>query len=370
MRIITLRRIAVPLLSFAAGCLGETAAILPTEPAGSAVRRVTITPSVAILAVGATQQLNVAAASLDGTPIATLDSVRYALALPVDTLRVRLTAGGMITALAPTSSPVRVNAIAYRNQTAAGETALLQVTATAIQGTTLSIQPVAPDSGKLSAGTMKTITPAIRNPGTGESVPNPVIRFTVRPGDARRMLVHETVIQLPGTGNRVCITCPSAQIFPTPEANQIRPLVGEGKVWIFAAVDAYGTLLQDSVEYTLSYPYALTVSSVKNNLAVESAGFANNTLTLAPGATVTFQNGAAAADPLTMTYMFDNPAAATAANPASTSGGASGNVTTLTGGQTSRRRFMTPGTYRWTMTATGGPAPWNGQTLAGAVVIK
>lgn len=349
------------------GCIGEKAAIPSEQSPENALGSVTASPRVVILAVGATQPLSVSATSLTGVPITTFDSVRVLFNAVADTARVRVTNDGLLTALAPSAAPIILKSVAFRNGGVKGDLVLVQVTATAVSGATLSIQPVAPDSAKLAMGSTKTIVPIVRNPLTGVSVANPVIRYTVQPSDARRMRVYTPSISLTFNGGNLPI-----QDSPSPPSltnNQIFADVGEGSTWIYATISAYGVVLQDSVQYGFSYPYTLTVSSLKTNLAVTNA-VAGQVVTLAPGATVTFQNGVASADPLLIAYAFDNPAAATAVTPPSTVGGTAGNVAVLSGGQTSKRQFLAPGTYRWTATATGGPAPWPGQTLSGTILVK
>ncbi len=352
------------------GCVGDPGALTGTTLPDQTIGAVVASPPVAILAVGGTQQLSITALSLTGTPITSFDSVRYFLQAPGDSLKVRLDAiSGVLTGRAPSSSDIRINVIAWQNRALKGDQILAQVTATSISGATLSIQPVAPDSARLASGTPKTIRPVIRDPGTGVSISNPVMRYTVRASDVDKMRVYDPTISVGSTLARV------SKDFSSLGTNQIMPLLGEGSAWVFATVNAYGTLLRDSVFYTFSYPYTATVASTNTDISGENtlvmtSTASGQTFILAPGATVTFQNSAATASAITMVYTFDNPAGATDAVPASSTGGASGNVTTLATNQSSRRRFLTAGTYRWTMTVTAGKSPWNGQKLTGTIVVR
>jgi hypothetical protein len=222
----------------------------------------------------------------------------------------------------------------------------------------LSIQPS--DSAKLAAGSLKTMTPTLRNAVTGMSVPNPVIRYSVRQEDMKRVALHHPEIRVGGILVQISNT-------PQPAASQIGALDPEGSAWIYGSVDAYGTAMRDSVMITFSYPFASTIFASKSGATITSPA-QGQTITLAPGAKVTFQ--CLTFDPLLkVSYEFDNPAAAMAASPPSTTGGASGNVTALSNFEASSRRFVAPGIYRWTAVASG-PLPWNGRTLGGTIVIK
>lgn len=347
-------------------CQMETVTQPVLEDPETTLGQLEITPRVSIIAVNGTLQLNVTGRSLTGTPIDGFDSVTFALVRPADTLRVRLTSSGHVTGLAPSSGTahVELNAYAYKGKSIRVARALVQVTPAIVPGTILSIQPAPPDSAKLAQGVTKTIIPVLRNPTTGARVASPVVWYTVRPADELRIGRYQPRLVTPeGT---VTQWFPS----PAPAPNQIRASAGEGTVWIYARINVYGTTLTDSVLYTLSYPYVLTILTEKVNLKVASKTAANQEYNLAPGAQVTFRNGVAPTDPLLVTYTFDNPSAATAPSPLPAVGGTTGNLTPLKGGQSSTRRFLTPGTYRWTATASGGPDPWPGQTVTGTIVIK
>ena len=344
----------------------------PTSPSvdsgdpATALYSISVSPRVAIVAVGATQQLSVSGVSLTGAPIASLDTVKLVLANASDTARIRLSSDGLVTALAPSSAPILINVFGIKDQAARGDQAVLQVTATVVSGVTLSIQPTAPDSAKLARGSIKTIVPVVRNSATGQSVSNPVMRYFVKGSDVARVGVYAPTLTLPVVG----LPVEAGPNINAPGVNQIRALAGEGTAWIRAAMTAYGTPLQDSVLYTFSYPYSANIVTFASGLLLKS-DWAVATVYFAAGATLGFFNNIAATDGTTLTYTFDNPSAVTAAVPPSTVGGSSGNVVALPpGGQSSLRRFLTAGTYKWTVTATSAIAAVNGQTLSGTIVIK
>jgi len=350
-----------------AGCTGPsiTASDAPTLPT-SALATVTAFPAASIIAVGGTQQLSAAGATFAGDIVTAFDSVVFQFANLADSNRVKLSSSGQITGLAAGNN-VLINVLGFKGAAVRGDQVVVQVTPTAVSGLTFSIQPVAPDSAKLAAGTTKTIVPLVKN-SSGQSVTNPAVIYKIRGSDSTRVDTFRgnVAYRINAFDNLPVRTRTANTSLAT---NQIVALAGEGTAWLYATISAYGQVLSDSVQYTFTYPYTQTLTTTKTNLAVTSL-YQDQIVTLAPGAVVTFANGVASTDPLTMTYTFDNPAAATAPSPASTIGGASGNVTTLTGGQSSRRQFLTPGTYHWTVTPTGGPAPWPGQVLAGTIVIK
>jgi len=351
------------------GCAGQSITSL-TDHALSpeSLESIVVSPQVTIVAVGGTQQLAPVGHTYAGAAVTTFDSVLYRYNNPGDAALLQLSNTGLITGVSAGATTVVINVYAFKDGALRASRALAQVTETVIPGLQLSIQPVPPDSAKLSPGIPKTIDPILRNPTTEAEVINPPMWYFVRGADAARVDVYNGWgVEYNGYGAQSVPVGSATSNFLSPK--QIVALSGEGTVWIHGAVTAYGTVLEDSVLYTLTYPYTATMTTVKTNLAVTNS-YAGQVLTLAPGATVTFQNGVASSDPLTVAYTFDNPAAATAADVPSTSGGASGNVTTLTGGQSSARKFVTPGTYHWTATTAGGPAPWTGVTLSGTIVIK
>src|SRR6266542_66575 len=319
----------------ATACVGDkiTAVDFPQLPA-TALSLIKVQPQASIIAVGGTQQLTPVGFSYAGQPVTAFDSVWYVFKTPADSTRLSISKTGVVTGLAGGGANILVDVIAFKDGAVRGDEVPVQVTATSQSGLTLSIQPVAPDSAKLAAGTVKTITPVVRNPTTGASVSNPAVRYLIKGSDSSRIDVFRGPVSFNFGNGGVDVINPVNALFPSIAVNQIVAISGTGTAWIYASITAYGQVLQDSVKYTLSYPFAKTLSTTKINLAIANF-YAGQAVTLAPGATVTFQNGIASTDPLTITYTFDNPAGATAATPASTIGGSSGNVTTLTGGHVS-----------------------------------
>jgi len=356
-------------ITLISGCVGDPITQITAAPLTlTDVAFLNAYPAASIVAVGGTQQLSATGITYTGEPVTQFDSVVYQYNSLSDTLRFKLSPSGLVTGVGTSGTTLmRVNVIAFKGSTIRGDQIIVQVTPATITGLTMSIQPVAPDSAKLAMGTRKTIVPVVRNPSTGESVANPAVIYEVRGSDSSRVDVFRGNVTYRINPSDLMIVRPGTSA--SVGTNQILALRGEGSARIYATIVAYGTALKDSVQYTFSYPYSQTISTQKLNLAVVNA-FADQTVILAPGATLTFSNNVSSTDALTVTYTFDNPAAATAANPASTTGGASGDVTVLTGGQSSRRRFDTPGTYKWTAVTGGGQAPWTGQTLSGTIVIK
>jgi hypothetical protein len=351
------------------GCVGDGITALKAPAlAATSLAFVNGSPTASIVAIGGTQQLSATGTTFTGAAI-TMDSVIYQLNTLSDSVRLRLANTGLVTALASTNrSPVRINVLGFKDGVVRGDQIVVQVTLAAPAGLVFSIKPIAPDSAKLASGTTKTINPVLMNPNTGESVSTPAVMYKIKGSDSARVDTFRGVVTYRITNTDI-MTVRTPQSPSAQQPNQITALRGEGTAWIYAAINAYGTAFADSVQYTFSYPYTQTIGTGKANLAIQSM-YADQTVTLAPGATVTFQNTVPTTDPLTIAYTFDNPGGATAASPASTTGGASGNVTALAGGQSSRRQFLTPGTYKWTTTAAGGPAPWPGQTQSGTIVIK
>jgi len=346
-------------------------------PPATTLGSLAISPLNAIVAVGGTQQFSVSMQSLTGAPITNADSVVYMLSNPADTVRLRIDrTTGVVTGVAPSTPPrhVRVNVFAYQGIVIVGDQAFVQVTTNAIANPTASIQPnwAAGDSVRLAMGVSKTVVPRIRN-AAGDSVSSPAARFNVAAADMQRVAVFQPYVGLFDRSPYVYVT---GLQYPSGGINRFLPKVDSGTAWIYYRAVAYGVPIADSVRYSFTPPFSAQITVTKTNLELTSAGeggSANVALTLAAGAEVTFFNSLSGDDPLTITVEFSDPNGATTSVPAPSpgqAGGASGNITTLVGGQSAQRRFNTPGRYVWTMKGTGGPAPWNGQTVSGTLVIK
>jgi len=337
----------------------------PRSPAQT-LGAIQITPINAIIAVGDTVRISVSGKTLTNEPLASFDSVRYVLQNITDTIRVQVSQTGVVTGRASSDNyPVLLNVFAFKGGLVRGEQAIIQVTPTAFAGATLSIQPDVGDSTRLAQGSSKSITPVITN-GT-ESVPNPSLRFIIREADATKMGCY--VPSFSGIGNFTNFQLNVTNCGTQVGLNQIAALAHSGTAWVIAEANVYGTVLRDSVQYTLTYPFWGYVMIASVNLQLVG-GSTLGTLYLAPGGMATFFNfinpniGAAVA------FTLDNPAAALPDNPPSSTGGASGNVTTLQSYEGSNRRFVTPGTYTYTATVTSPTPPFTDYTVTGQIVVQ
>lgn len=353
------------LLSGGIACSDGPQTIAPLDPPETTLGTVVSSPTAAIIAVGDTLRLAVTGATLTGVPVTEFDSIRYALYTASDSARVhldRLT--GTIVGVAASSGPthVKVDVFAFKNGAVGGAETLVQVTATRIAGPlTMSVQP--PLNGNiLTWGVAKAVYPSIRNPVTGDSVRQPVIRYSVGSADTLRVSVYQPYLRLPITINPSQLQI-GARVYPAAAVNAILPNVGEGSAWVYGNVTAYGQALRDSARYTFVYPSSATITTAKTNLAVTAYGYQDETLTLSPGGIVTFTNGVS--DSMRVAYSFDHPEVATAVG-----GGASGNIAALGAGETAQRQFLQTGTYQWTAVASNAGAPWDGQSIHGTIVIK
>lgn len=344
-----------------AGCVGEKG-VAPTLAApDQTIGVVRVAPANAIMAVGATLQLDVAAQSLGGQSITTLDSVQYLLQRATDTLRVRISSSGAVTALATsgTGQPVLVNVVAFKHGVAKADQAVIQITAIAIQGATLSIQPVLPDSAILAQGSYKTIVPLIENATTGETVDNPTIRYRVSSADDNKLGFYRPVISTPTLPNAVlyqfaCRVCTSL--------DETAAVANSGTAWLYADVNVYGVMLHDSVRYTLTNPISANVIVADIRLSL----WGPPAVYIAPGAIVNFVNGINSTYGATASFTFDNPTAATATS----DGGPSGNTSELGTYESTDRQFLTPGTYTWTATVAGSSPPFTGATATGQIIVQ
>lgn len=352
-----------------AACVGDKASAPSLHDPSEMLNSVAATPQNVIMAVGDTFSVQLSAATLNGSAVASLDSVKYVLNNIVDTIRVRVSPAGLVTARASSgSSPVLLNIFAFKDGAAALDQIVIQVTDLSFTGASLSIHPTNPsDSTRLAIGNAKTITPVIKNLTTNQSVPGPRLRLSSSGEDARKIGCYNRSI----SSNTAAFSITSAQLLlnqcaATFGLNQIRA-IATGTVWVRAVAMVYGVVLQDSVQYTLTNAFQVYSGVSNNNLQIICGGCY---ALIAPGGKVTFQNGFRAGLGVTVTFAFENPTAAMAATPPSSVGGQSGNVTTLTAGQSSDRMFLTPGTYKWTETVSGATPPFTNGTYEGQVVVQ
>jgi len=355
-----------------AGCVGDKGVAPATQPAGETLGPVVVSPRNAVMAIGESLTVHVAAMSLSGTPITTFDSVLYLLQNVTDTLRVRVTTNGQITALSPSgiNNPVLLQVVVFKGGVARADLALIQVTETAIPGATLSIQPVPPDSAKIAWGDTKEIDPLIQNVTTGEAVVAPTVRYDYGPGDSLTLQCYAPTLAPVGrfTQAQLQLTdCGQNGNAGTVWYNQIHAFK-KGTAWIHAYVWVYGAMQHDSVQYTISNPYDAPVQAGPSQFQASQP--ARSSVFIAPGGTIYFLNGFNAALGASVTFTLDNPSAALATDPPSPLGGTSGNITTLTPGQQATRKFVTPGVYHWTATVSGGVPPYTGATSTGTITVE
>jgi len=303
--------------------------------------------------------------SATGAPITQFDSVRYVFGNRTDTARVSISPTGLVTARTNTGrSPVTLTVLVYKDQIGAADQLVMQATDAAIPGVTLSIQPGPSDSTKLPLGDGKNITPVIRNSGTGASVSRPQFRLGVSHDDARIFGCYRLNFYLNdvafGTTTKAIQRNACATTFGF---NQIRG-AGVGTGWVHADALIYGVMQHDSVRYTVTNPYYLYVGVSSTNLNTLCPGSG----AVAPGARVTFFNGISPGLGMSVAYTFDDPSAAS--DGGSSTGGSSGNITPLAGGESSDRIFMTPGSYTWHSAVSGATPPFTNFTCDGTLVVQ
>lgn len=356
------RVMGVGLALLLAACVGDKGVAPSTRSPSGTLGTVIVTPLNAIMAVGDTVRLTVAGQSILDQPMSDFDSVTFSLGSLVDTLRVHLAPDGLVTALSPSGagSPVQINVVAFRAGVAKADQALIQITSTAIAGLTLSIHPVPPDSTKLAQGAFKQVTPIVWNPVTNESVDGPVLRLEQTVGEAKLVcqlpyvqVVDYTIEQL---GGNVC----------RGGANYIQASSSLGMTWVKAQVLAYGTLLRDSVQYTLTYPYlSFIVVGSSGTLTIMPTRRLN--AVIAPGGTVIFASYIPQATGATMNFTFSDSTVALSSG----DGTGAGNIYGLEGsGGQANRIFQQTGTYTWTATVIGGIAPFTGQSISGKIIVQ
>lgn len=359
-------------IGMTASCFSDGSTATSPQPAAETLGAVVAFPVNAIMAIGDTMTVTFTATTLTGTPTTTFDSVRYLLQNPADTIRVQLSPTGLVTARAVslTNNPVLVNVFAFRNGVAAADQVAIQIVATAISGVTLSIHPVAPDSAKMSWGSTKTIIPVIQN-AARQKVANPIIRYEYGPGDSAIMQCY-----VPNFQGTIALSQKELKLSNcgingnagSVALNRIHAFQ-KGTAWIHANMRVFGVMLRDSVQYTITNPYTGSIQIAPVNLSANAPS--NADVLIAPGGTIQFYNGFPASLGGAVSFTFDNPTAATSANPPSIYGDSTGNISSITVEQLgSARRFLTAGTYTWTATVTGGIPPYTGATATGKIRVE
>jgi len=352
-------------------CVGEKGVVPSLASPATMVGTVHLTPVNAVMAVGDTMTLAVTGKTIAGTPVTAFDSVQYNYQSITDSIRIRISPTGLITALSISApnNPVLVNVFGFKNGGVAVDQAAIQVVATAFPNATLSIQPIPPDQATVELQGGKWIPPVIQN-NAGESVAGPMIRYEYGPGDSTVLQCFEPYIQ--GTAAlsqaQLQLTACGTGYWNGSYFNQIST-IRTGTAWVHAFVRVFGVALHDSVLYTVTNPSTGYVQIATRNEFVDIGGAYK--AAIVPGGTITFMNNIASTIGASVSWTFDDPSAATAATPLPTYGDTTGNIPPLTSAQRSTtRRFLRAGTYGWTATVVGGLAPFAGQTVKGTITVQ
>jgi len=352
-------------------CVGDKGVAPVIESPTAILGMIRVAPVNAVMAIGDTMSLTVTGRTLTGESLTSFDSVEYFLQNTVDTVRARVSRAGVVTAVGTTNprTPVLIQIVAFKDGLARADQAGITIVASAFSGATLSIHPVPPnDSAFVAVGAFKTIIPVIGNTA-GANVSNAGIRLEAGPGDSTKLLCYIPNFVATSTLTEQQLqagTCTSIeqanlrldQIF----ANRI------GTAWVHANVTVFGVPLRDSVQYTLTNPLNGSVFILPTNFGIFSR--VGPSLLIAPGGTILFSNNFDPSFGVSIRFAFDQPAAATVANPPATAGDTIGNITPLAGSEVTTRRFLTPGVYKWTATASGGVAPFTGATTEGIITVQ
>lgn len=349
-------------------CVGDNRVAPTLRPEDSTLGKIQISPLNAIMAVGDTLSLTVTGRTLSGAPIASFDSVMYLLQNVTDSIRLRVSSSGVVTALAPSgyNGAMPIQVMAFKDGLVRAEVAFVQVTATSFAGATLSIQPSSPEDAQIVVGHDRSLVPVIRNPTTGEYVDGPLIRYEYGAGDSTTMQCYSPSFVPVGSITLQQLktsSCGTANM----GLNQIHGNI-KGTAWVVANVTVYGVPLRDSVQYTVTNSTEQYV--IINAVSMGLQGPSFNSFVIAPGGIIYFNNNFSPEFGASITWTFDDPSAASATDPPSDQGGASGNITAVPPYGYSARQFMTAGSYTWTATVIGGVPPFTGATVQGTVIVQ
>jgi len=362
---------AVLTASTIAGCVGDKGVGPSLASPATTLGALHVTPVNAIMAVGDTMTLVVTGQTIAGTPVTAFASVQYVYQSITDSVRLRISPTGLVSALSSTSpsNPVLVNVIGFKNGGVSADQAAIQVVATAFSNPTLSIQPIPPDSAKIPLQSGKWIEPVIANT-LGDRVVAPMVRYEYGPGDSTVLQCYTPYFQPTATLSQAQLqlaTCGTGY-WPYGYLNQIASM-RTGTGWVHAYVRVFGVMLHDSVQYTVTNPYTGIVQISTRNQFVDNDYLYR--AIIAPGGVVTFTNNIPAVINASVSWIFDDPTAATSATLLPTYGDTTGNIPPITTGQGSTtRRFLRAGEYQWTATVSGGIAPFTGQTVTGTITVQ
>jgi len=297
------------MLTFSVGlmsaCVGDKGVAPDPRAPGATLGSIVASPVNVIMAVGDSFPATFTARALDGTPVTSFDSVRYLINNIVDTLRIRVSPSGMVTARSSSvSSPVLLTIFAYKDGAGAVDQVVIQVTDTKFGGATLSIHPTGSDSARLALGNVKTIRPIVKNLVTSQSVSNP--RFRLSTDSIGKKSAGCYGLILPFSTSPFQLT--SAQLALKGCAgglglNQLRAFA-TGTPWIHADALVYGVMLHDSVQYTLTNTFQGYAGAGNNNLEILCTLC---TSIIAPYGQVNFRNSFTASLGISVTFAFDTP---------------------------------------------------------------
>ena len=354
-------------------CVGDKGVAPATRPAAETLGTIVVSPLNAIMAVGETLSVTPIGKSLGGTAMLQFDSVQYRLENVTDTAHVSISAAGVVTARSetPINGPVLLTVIAFKDDLAAADQAIIQVVDAVFPNPTLSLQPVPPDSARMAWGDSKTLTPIIQNT-TGGFVNSPTLRLEYGPsGDSLKMQCYVPSISATATLTRQQLrrsSCGQNGNAGTVSLNQIHAFT-KGTAWVHAHVTVFGIVLHDSVLYTMTNPYSTGVD-VGTSYVLSASQVDRSSVFVAPGGTVYFFNDFTPSLGTSITFILDHPEDALPTDPPATDGGTEGNVTNILGYGYSTRKFVTPGVYHWTATVSGGIPPYTGATVTGIITVE
>jgi len=354
---------------FVTGCSTDKGVGPAPRSPTSTLGTINVTPLNSIIAVGGTLQIDVSGKSISGDPITAFDSVLYLPLSVNDSLRIHISPTGLITGLSSSgTNPVRLNVFVFKDGLVRASQAIIQVTDVPLANPTLSIQPGPGDSTRLAIGNYASITPMVKDGVTNQVVDNAQFIMTYGGEQAAFMACYKP--SFPALGKFSQIQLSMSDCAGQIDVNQIKTNGRSGTVWVIADASVYGHQLRDSVLYTLTNPNTASVYAFPDNLGIGGPGTFWSTVYVSPGGIVSFQSGFPPELGGSISFTFDDPPQATAADTPSTTGGSTGNVVGLLGNESSDRKFLNPGTYHYTVTINGSVAPFTGATAQGNIVVE